>query len=112
MSAKLPKTVQTYVEAYNARNHEAAAACFSENALVHDEGKDYRGRKAIGAWIGETIGKYQPLLAPVDFEEKGKETVVSMTVSGQFPGSPVELAFHFTFDSGRITSLRITPLEP
>jgi len=64
MSAKLPKTVQTYVEAYNARNREAALACFSDDALVHDEAKDHRGRTAIAEWLGETLEKYQPLLSP------------------------------------------------
>ena len=107
MSEKLPKTVQTYVEAYNARNHEAAAACFSEDALVHDEGKDHRGRKAIRAWIGETIEKYQPLLAPGKFEGGDQKPVVAMTVSGSFPGSPVTLVFHFAIEAGRITKLDI-----
>lgn len=107
MSAKLPKTVQTYVEAYNARNREAAAACFSEDALVHDEGKDYRGRKAIGAWLGETIEKYQPLLTPGKVEGSDQDPVVAVRVSGNFPGSPVSLAFHFTIKEGRITKLDI-----
>lgn len=107
MSAKLPKTVQTYVEAYNARNREAAVACFSENALVHDEGKDHRGRKAIGEWIGETSGKYQPILSPGKAEGGDQQPVVAMTVSGNFPGSPVTLAFHFTIENGRIAGLDI-----
>lgn len=107
MSAKLPKTVQTYVEAYNARNREAAAACFSEDALVHDEGKDYRGRKAIGAWLGETIEKYQPLLTSGKVEGSDQDPVVAVRVSGNFPGSPVSLAFHFTIKEGRITKLDI-----
>ena len=107
MSAKLPKTVQTYVEAYNTRNREAAAACFSEDALVHDEGKDHRGRKAIGAWLGETIEKYQPLLIPGKVQGSDQDPVVAVTVSGNFPGSPVSLAFHFTIKEGRITKLDI-----
>lgn len=107
MSAKLPKTVQAYVEAYNARGREEAVACFSENALVHDEGKDHRGRKAIGEWIGETSEKYQPILAPGKVEGGDQRPVVAMTVSGNFPGSPVTLAFHFTIESGRITELDI-----
>ena len=109
MSTKLPKTVQTYVEAYNARNHEAAAACFSEDALVHDEGKDYRGRKAIGAWIGETLEKYQPLLTPVKVEGADQKPVVEMTVSGSFPGSPVKLHFRISLENAKIAKLIIVP---
>src|SRR5437016_4541398 len=109
MSAMLPKTVQTYVEAYNARNREAAVACFSDDALVHDEAKDHRGRKAIREWIGETIEKYQPLLTPEKLEGGDQKPTVAMTVSGSFPGSPVTLAFHFTIENGRIAELNIGP---
>jgi hypothetical protein len=107
MSAKLPKTVQTYVGAYNARNREAALACFSDDALVHDEAKDHRGRKAIAEWLGETLEKYQPHLTPGKVEGSDQKPVVAMTVSGSFPGSPVTLAFHFTIENGRIAGLNI-----
>lgn len=107
MSAKLPETVQAYVEAYNARNREAAVACFSENALVHDEGKEHRGHRAIGEWIGETLEKYRPLLTPGKFEGGDRKPVLAVTVSGSFPGSPITLAFRFTIESGRIAELNI-----
>ena len=109
MSTKLPKNVAAYVEAYNARNPEAAAACFSEDALVHDEGKDHRGRKAIGDWIGETIQKYQPLLSPGKVEGSDRNPEVAVTVSGSFPGSPVTLRFQFTMENDRIAELNIVP---
>jgi hypothetical protein len=107
MSAKLPKTVQTYVEAYNTRRLESALACFSDDALVHDEAKDHRGRKAIAEWLGETLEKYQPILTPGKVDGGEQNPVVAMTVSGSFPGSPVTLAFHFTIESGRIAGLNI-----
>src|SRR5882672_1751064 len=110
MSAKLPKTVQTYVEAYNARNREAALACFSDDALVHDEAKDHRGRTAIAEWLGETLEKYQPLLSPGKVEGDDQKPVVAMTVSGSFPGSPVRLAFRFVLVDDRIAGLDIAPL--
>jgi hypothetical protein len=109
MSAKLPKTVQTYVEAYNARNREAALACFSDDALVHDEAKDHRGRRAIAEWLGETLEKYQPLLTPDKVEGGDQKPVVSMTVSGSFPGSPVKLHFRFSLENGKIAVLIIVP---
>jgi len=109
MSAKLPKTVQTYVEAYNARNREAALACFSDDALVHDEAKDHCGRKAIAEWLGETLEKYQPLLTPGKVEGGDQKPVVAMTVSGSFPGSPVQLHFRFSIEDGKIAELIIVP---
>ncbi len=109
MSAKLPKTVQTYVEAYNARNREEAVACFSDDALVHDEGKDDRGGKEITEWVGETIENFQHLLTPGKVEGDEQKPVVAMTVSGSFPGSPVTLAFHFTMEKEVIAQLIIVP---
>jgi hypothetical protein len=109
MAAKLPKTVAAYVEAYNARDREATAVCFLEHALVHDEGKNYQGRKAIGDWIGETIEKYQPILTPGKVEGSDPKTVIAMTVSGSFPGSPVRLSFRFIVEDGGIVDLDIAP---
>jgi ketosteroid isomerase-like protein len=109
MTATLTEIVAAYVEAYNARNREAAAACFSEDALVHDEGKDHRGQKEIREWTRETIEKYQPVLTPWKGEGSDRKAVVAMTVSGNFPGSPVTLSFHFTIENGRIAELSIVP---
>lgn len=107
MSSQLPEVIASYVEAYNSRDEKAALASFSDSAVVQDEGKDHRGRKAIGAWMDETIAKYQPQLAPGRVEVGNAETVVAMTVSGNFPGSPVTLAFHFTMEKSRISGLNV-----
>jgi ketosteroid isomerase-like protein len=107
MTIQLPKSIASYVDAYNARDARRAVACFSEDAVVQDEGKDHRGRKAIGDWIEETIGKYGPRFKAGNVEQSDSEIVVAMTVSGFFPGSPVNLAFHFTIDNDRIAALNI-----
>ena len=107
MSSQLPKAIASYIEAYNSRDEKTALASFTESALVHDEGKDHRGRKAIGAWLHETLEKYQPRLSPGMVNAGDAETVVSMTVSGNFPGSPVTLAFHFMMEKDRISGLRV-----
>jgi len=112
MSAKLPKPVQTYVEAYNARDREVTVACFSDDARVHDEAKDHRGRKAITEWVGGTLENFQPLLTPGKVEGGEQKAVVAMTVSGSFPGSPVTLAFHFTIEKEVISQLIIVPQGP
>jgi len=107
MSVKLPKPIGSYVDGYNARDVKKALASFSENALVQDEGKTYRGTKAIGQWLEETIGRYSPILTPSKIETIGAETVVSTAVAGNFPGSPVNLAFRFTLDREHIAELNI-----
>jgi hypothetical protein len=109
MTIQLPKPIATYVDAYNSRDLNAALACFSETAVVHDEGQDHRGRKAIGEWLRTTVEKYQPRLSAGKVEETEQETVLATTVSGLFPGSPVHLAFHFVIADDRIAELNIAP---
>ena len=107
MSSPVPKAIASYIEAYNSRDEKTALASFSEDALVHDEGKDHRGRKAIGAWLHETLEKYQPRLTAGPVTVEDAETVVSMTVSGNFPGSPLTLAFHFRMEKETIAGLKV-----
>jgi hypothetical protein len=103
----LPEVAATYFAAANARNVEAACACFASDALVHDEGRDQAGTSAIREWIEETARKYDPQFEPCRAEERGKKTVVHCIVSGNFPRSPVELEFEFTTLDGKISRLTI-----
>src|ERR1700687_2002141 len=47
MLAKLPQPVVNYLAAVTARDTEMFARCFTDDALVHDEGRDYIGLDAI-----------------------------------------------------------------
>jgi ketosteroid isomerase-like protein len=47
MSLTLPKPVTTYLAAVEAKDTDMLALCFADDALVHDEGRDYRGLDAI-----------------------------------------------------------------
>jgi hypothetical protein len=43
------------------------------------------------------------------WEEKGDQIVVTGRVSGNFPGSPVDLRFFFELEGDKISSLKIIP---
>src|SRR6266850_817090 len=109
MSIKLPNIIAAYVQAQNAHDAKAMLACFSESAVVHDEGEKHSGKKAIGEWIDKTTKKYKPHFSPTKIEEGDKETVLTAEVSGSFEGSPVDLDFHFVIEnenqSGRLRAL-------
>jgi ketosteroid isomerase-like protein len=47
MNIKLPRSIETYFRAANAHDSRSIADCFTEDAVVHDEGKDYHGLAAI-----------------------------------------------------------------
>jgi hypothetical protein len=77
-----------------------------ENATVFDEGKNHNGKTEIQQWIKKANEEYQAVMKPVEYS--AKEEVLKAEVSGNFPGSPIILSYHFTFQNGLIESLKIT----
>src|SRR5215510_2571825 len=96
MSLKLPKPISTYLAAVDAKDANMLALCFSEEAVVHDEGGDYRGLDAIKSWSEETKRKYRYAIEALDSSLTVKSVRVRAKVKGSFPGSPVELDYLFT----------------
>ncbi len=103
----LPATLAKYVEASNAGDTAATVELFSESAIVHDDGAELCGREAIQAWIEESTRKYQAQLVPLDLQESGDHLVLRSQVSGNFPGSPIELDFDFVLSDDKIARLAI-----
>lgn len=104
----VPKVISAVVKAQNEFDSKSYANCFSETAIVHDEGKVHIGRTAIEHWITESNEKYRSTMKPLNFQENGTSGVLSTEVSGTFPGSPLILQFHFEIIDGFIQSLKVT----
>lgn len=107
-SPSLPAAITTYWTEANAGHAGPAAACFAPDAEVRDEGHTHRGPDAIHAWIEDTARKYHPQVEPLLAAEADGRLTVAARVSGNFPGSPVELDFVFTLSAGRIAKLEIS----
>ena len=107
MTIKLPRIINDYVDASNAHDVKSVVACFADNALVHDEGKDFRGKKIIEDWITKTIEKYKFQFKPISVRQDDAEIIVAVEVSGTFDGSPITLDYHFTIEGDKILSLAI-----
>jgi predicted Fe-Mo cluster-binding NifX family protein len=91
---KLPAPIAAYIDAENSGDTEALAQCFAEQAVVRDEGKTIEGLAAIKQWKAETGKKYQHTIEPIEPIEsvqKDGRTIVTNRLSGNFPGSPIEL---------------------
>ena len=104
---KLPMPISIYIDAENSGNTDALAQCFAENAIVRDEGQTIEGLAAIKQWKAETRKKYQHTIEPIAVDQKGGKTIVTNRLTGNFPGSPIELDFVFTLAGGKIVSLEI-----
>lgn len=103
----LPAPISAYFMADRA-DGEAVARCFTDNAVVKDEGHTYRGREEIRAWRTEASTKYSYVSEPHTIATDGDRTVVTSRLTGNFPGSPVDLRFFFLLDGDKIARLEIT----
>ncbi|MCC9138698.1 nuclear transport factor 2 family protein [Pontibacter silvestris] len=103
----LPKVIADLVAAQDNYDSAAYAKCFSETAVVVDEGKAYSGRNEIRQWTAEANEKYRTAMKPISLSENGPTSVLTAEISGSFPGSPAVLDFHFELKDGLIHSLRI-----
>lgn len=104
----LPKVIEDLINAQNNFNSKAYANCFSEIAIVYDEGKTYDGKAQIQQWIQKANKEYKTVMNPVAYNEGNKVSVLSAEISGSFPGSPVMLQFHFELENELIQSLKIS----
>ena len=107
MTIKLPRIINDYFNASNAHDVKCILACFSEDAVVHDEAEDFSGKEMIETWIVKTIDKYKFQFKPVSIKDDNTEVVVAVEVSGTFDGSPITLDYHFTIEGNKIGSLTI-----
>jgi hypothetical protein len=75
---------------------------------VKDEGQTYAGAEAIKAWKAAASAAYSYTVEPFALEQRGSSQVVRSRVTGNFPGSPVDLQYHFRLERGLIASLEVT----
>jgi len=107
-SLSLPKPIAAYFTA-DEDDAKAVSQCFTENALVKDEGHTHTGRTAIEKWKTDASAKYQYTSEPFACEEKEGKLVVTSHLVGNFPGSPIDLRFFFQLEGEKISSLEIIP---
>src|SRR5712691_11327962 len=107
MSVNLPTPIAIYIAAENRGDTEAMSQCFAEHAVVRDEGKTIEGLAAIKRWKAETRKKYRHTIEPLASAQKDGKTIVTNRLTGNFPGSPIELEFVFALDGDKISSLEI-----
>ncbi|SEL31861.1 nuclear transport factor 2 family protein [Parapedobacter koreensis] len=104
----LPKAIADLVKAQDNFDSVAYANCFTEDAVVHDEGHSYTGKSEIQQWIEKANEKYNTVMQPIDLEETGAIRILTARVSGTFDGSPAVLRYHVELKDGLIQSLKIT----
>jgi hypothetical protein len=108
MTLNLPRPVADYFIADEA-DGDAVSRCFVDDAVVKDEGHTYNGRAAIKKWKEDASAKYEYTSEPLACEQQDGKIVVTCRLTGNFPGSPVDLRFYFELAGEKIASLEVLP---
>jgi hypothetical protein len=103
----LPPPIGAYFAA-DTSDANAVARRFSESAVVIDERREHRGRAAITRWKAEATAKYHYTSVPLAVDASGSDVIVTARITGDFPGSPVELQYRFTLERDLIARLENT----
>ena len=112
----LPPVISGYLAASDRGDAEAIVRCFAEDAVVVDEGQEWRGTAAIRRWR-DTVATacdytVQVTRAKAVGEVDGVERHdVYLHLEGNFPGGEVDLTDRFALRDGRIARLEIVPTE-
>ena len=107
MIDNLPKPIRLYIAGENTGDANLFDQCFAEDAGVRDENETHRGLAEIKKWKAETKKKYQHTVDPLSVSERDGRFIVTSRLTGNFPGSPIELEFVFTLNDDKIVSLEI-----
>lgn len=109
MPSQLPGFLQRYLAADSTRDLDAFIDCFAPDAVVRDERRSHAGHAAIRDWKAHADATVPYRLTPLGLTSQGTQWKLLAQVSGEFPGSPIELMHVFECSGDRITSLEIRP---
>lgn len=96
-----------YFELAPSADTAAYFALFADDAVVRDDGGEYRGIEAIRAWRSSVPSVTYSV---DDVRSSDDRYLAHVDIAGDFPGSPVRLGFLFQFAANnQITELTISP---
>jgi len=110
----LPPVICEYLAASDRGDDEAVVRCFAPDAVVVDEGRQWRGTAPIRRWRATVATAYQYTVQVTGAESLGEADGaehhhVHVHLEGNFPGGEVDLTDRFALRGGRIAGLEIVP---
>ena len=108
---KMSNTISNFIKAFNDHDTNILLGFLSDEAVIHDEGHEYRGIPEIRKWYDEKAVVPGVTLEPVRAVEMNGITIVTAKVDGNFDKTglpnPLEMDFNFTIDATRVSGLSI-----
>ena len=99
---KLPKPVETYIRAINARDTDAFQSSFAPDAVVKDVGREFCGIVETKEWASQEIFAVNVTLDVMEVAQRGGQTIVTVKIDGTFDrtGLPDPLLMDHCFTIG------------
>ncbi|WP_216853670.1 nuclear transport factor 2 family protein [Phytoactinopolyspora halotolerans] len=106
---RLPSALGGFIDAVNAHDEEAFLGAFTEDGLVNDWGREFRGREAIKGWSDrEFIGARGTMTVTDVAEDAGWYQVTADWRSTHANGLSL---FEFQLDGDHISVMRISEAQ-
>jgi hypothetical protein len=107
---ELPAVVHQYQDAHDQRDAHSALASFTADAIVKDDGHEYRGSVEILDWLSRASVEFTYTRTMIDAIKLDADTwLVTNHLEGDFPGGVVDLHSRFVLSDGLIRQLDIEP---
>jgi len=104
----LPQPVANFVRAINDQDADGFLSAFSNDAVVTDVNREFRGVAAIKEWSDREIFDANVTLDVIAVAERDGQTVITAKVDGTFDKTglpdPLLLDQRFTLDGGKIVA--------
>ena len=108
--ADLPAPIRSFLTAHVARDADTAIRAFTEDAVVTDEGRAFRGTEEVLGFLRHSGAEFSYTTELTGAQRVDDEHWVAINhLEGDFPGGVVDLAYRFTMAGDRIAELVITP---
>ena len=104
----IPEPIAAYFEA-DQRDGEALARCFTNEAVVKDEGQTHRGPGGHQGVEDRSVWQVLVHQRTLRRGEEGRPVHRHEPCDGRFPGQPGRPAISLPPERGKIASLEITP---
>jgi hypothetical protein len=116
VTRRLPPVIAAYIKSSNEGNSDACLGVFSDDALVNDIQREFRGKAAIGKWAErEIFGAHVTMEVMRAIDHYG-DVIVTAKLDGTYDKTglpdPLILTFYFTVRDDKITMLIILRNKP
>ncbi|SDS97273.1 nuclear transport factor 2 family protein [Actinoplanes derwentensis] len=111
-SDPLPATVRGFLAAHVVRDADTASSFFAEDAVAVDQGESFRGREQIHAFLRDAGAEFEYTTEQIGAARVDDDHwVVTLRLTGTFPGGSADLDYRFTIRESVVTELVIANHE-